>query len=470
MESKAQFDYNPDIKKTHNLILGLQFQKAQNFITSNENENNGLWIWLKAQKCFIENLSKTETNKTDSTIDILNLCIINLTKYESNNPYFDYSLADIYLYKSFLQLNQENYLSALQNFYKAKRHVENLIIDHPSFEASKKQQLIIQAATNYVKNYFNTSYKLETTTLNSIQTSSDNNKIIDRELKIILPLISYASNETSSINKDHFRWLTNDYFKIGPLEAFTYSFVMSKQQNYNSQLKALSYSDSVEFLNRFNYLNLMYGTALLNKMDSNGVLKLNNYILNNKSTNGNAYANLKCAWFYFIKPNHEKHKQYISKINLNKSYKLNIDKQAMQEISIMNQWKPELIKSRMLFDAGEYHESMTILLQDKTKISSYNENQKLEYAYRLARNYQMLQENESALRFYKIVIASNLDSKYYYPSYSAYNCGMINAKTKNYKLAEFYFKLCLNLDAPIYKKTIHSKAKMALENLSNQLK
>jgi predicted negative regulator of RcsB-dependent stress response len=122
-----------------------------------------------------------------------------------------------------------------------------------------------------------------------------------------------------------------------------------------------------------------------------------------------------------------------------------------------------LLKSRQLFDAGEYQKSLNILLSiNKETLNSVD--QKIEFLYRLARVYDSLEQPQKALTLYQKVIDTGL-SHLYFVSYSAYCQGNIYAQLGQKQDALKTFSLVKGLNQGEYKNSIEVKTRFAIETL-----
>ncbi len=179
-----------------------------------------------------------------------------------------------------------------------------------------------------------------------------------------------------------------------------------------------------------------------------------------------SYTYLKLSWLYLLKKQPAEFKKCLHKIQDLTTSTTDEDQQAKYEIIHANDWNQGLIKSRLLFDGGNYSQAIIELLHMKTELPQFTEGQKLEYAYRLARSYDKLGDYEKAIRFYQMVAGSDLQSTFYYPSYAAYFLAQIYIKLQKPHEAKAYFNTCLKKDSPIYKSEIHRKAKDGLLKLN----
>ena len=124
-----------------------------------------------------------------------------------------------------------------------------------------------------------------------------------------------------------------------------------------------------------------------------------------------------------------------------------------------------LFISRLLFDGGYFEKSIDIL---KTgNISDYrNTEDRCEFYYRYARNYQSLSDYEDAIDFYYKVIEISGSEEFYFWGNATLNLGHIYTKKRSYAQAREYYKLALKYNGDSYQNSIKTEAKAGLKKIS----
>ncbi|MFV7789199.1 hypothetical protein, partial [Enterococcus faecium] len=104
-----------------------------------------------------------------------------------------------------------------------------------------------------------------------------------------------------------------------------------------------------------------------------------------------------------------------------------------------------LLKARLLNDGG-YLTDAYKLLSGKTDDDFPKEEEKLEFAYRVARILDDLNKPDDAIRNYLIAIRIGENRKEYYAARAALQIAMIYENRNQKKLAISYYQKCLNMD------------------------
>jgi tetratricopeptide (TPR) repeat protein len=95
-----------------------------------------------------------------------------------------------------------------------------------------------------------------------------------------------------------------------------------------------------------------------------------------------------------------------------------------------------------------------------------NPNFKIEYSYRLARCFQALKNQSEAIKSFTTVLSQAKSTESYITCNTALQLGSIyEAQGKNTQ-AKSYYDLCLSINSPEYKNSLHQRAKAGLERLS----
>lgn len=459
----AGFEYTKAVEQCHQDILNLNFAEAKKKTQHANYIDNSMWHWLLAEYNFVHYLTQTPFQNPDEVLKIIDEAIDEIKRNETECAAYYGTLSDLFWYKCFIHFQQANYLATWTNYQHAKRQIKRLESEYSSSWEHKKHFIIEDLIHAQANKSLGLSYSISNKSaalIKSLDFSMPNRN--KRELEIIVPYLLYSLNNSPG----QLPWLNRNYYDTGPLENFSFVFTMAKNKNYDKQKQALQTAYENNWMEQLPYLQFLYGATLVNRSESAGAEMLQNFINAYPLYPGNSSARLKLSWYYLANAQLDAYKNTLEQITKLTDSDFYLDKQAIYEFRNLKNWTPELTKARLLFDAGDYGQSLKILLMNKNKVAAYNNSQRLEYSYRLARAYDMLGEAENAEKFYRMVIYSRQDNVYYYPAYAAYYAGLLHVN-KNMDKALSYFLYCLKLDSPVYKHAIHQKAKKASENLKN---
>lgn len=470
LPATAQFSYRNEEQNIQTQILNLTYPDDKPIVG---NPINGIRNWLEAYRDFVYQLTNNNDKTQEELHKSFDIQIQQIARLNDTSPYYHYCLSDIYLMKSYLYFIEGDYLHLVASFYKAQKHYHINFNRFPEFLPNNKHKLIDQAAIRWLSVNVLGSFA-ETDSYPELQNIKNkyiqgeffgSEKIVVRECNLLGLLFEASLENLTCLPNEQELQNMLVYAKSGPIETFAISMLFKKWGYYQHQLKILQPSDSMKYLQRMNILNLYYGIALQNQLDSNCENYVTTFIKTQWQNKYIAYAELKLACHYFLKGDSLTMAGCIEKIRTNTDLQTSEDRQAFYEVSHATDWSPEILKSRMLFDGGKYSLSAKILIDAKNRLTYFNPNQKLEYAYRLGRAYDKMGEFNHAITFYQMVINSGKESEFYFPAYASYYLAEIYLKKNETALAKKYLNVCLRMDSPIYKQTIHQKANDQLNRL-----
>ncbi|MFA6400241.1 MAG: tetratricopeptide repeat protein [Salinivirgaceae bacterium] len=469
-KSNAQFKYSDTEKSIHNAILELKCKSFPNPAGTNV---NGVINWLEAYHSFVNFKTTSQSILLDSVLTKIEIQKNKIEKLKADNPYYHYCLADINLMICYLYYENGNVLKSINAYWNAKKHNKTNEEKYPDFSLNQKHSLIFKATDDWVNsNVFGKKtesiefWKSEfQSSLNEAKSKFKESSVSYREIELAGFILPVLFGDISPERLPDISIPSPDFAKKGPLEAFTTVLIYNKVEQYQKNLKVLAIADSMRFNQRCNMLNLWYGIALLNNRSPSSVNYLQLFLKNQENNNQVTYARLKLSWYFLLTNQLKPADSLLALIRQSPISKVWTDQQAKYEAVHAVDWLPEIIKSRLLFDGGDYSNSINVLLSLKKSIHTFNQSQKLEYAYRLARAYHKVGEPSKAIPFYQMALNSNLDYEFYYPAYSAFYLGELFKNSNESSFAIKYYNKCLQLDSPIYKAEIHRKAKTEKENL-----
>ncbi len=464
----AQFSYSLKVQEAQNTILDLDFEKYKTIRNTFSIDEKGLEHWLNSYKTFIEYKTTNKKLNSDSVLNVISENEDLLYKIGQKDAMYYYCLADINFMLCLFYFENNELLKSLSKYLAAKKQIENYQSSYPEFSFQGKHKLLMFTINNLISRQLSWGNEQSKSTYSDYlelywQYSKTGNEVYMREIKLIsIFLTNFQFNiEPKRVIQDF--QITPEYSGIGGLETFASSVKYQKADDYILQLDILSNANDLGYFINLNVLNLQYGIALINQQNDSAIIFLQKYLSNQKTNKFRSYAQFKCSLYYFINRDLQKTDSLHELIQQSSNHASNEDIQAKYEVSHSHEWLYELVLARIFFDGGEFKKSAKVLLDSKDNISNYSSQQKLEYSYRLGRIYHKLNDLDKASRFYIMVIYSDLDSEYYYPAYSAYYLAEMYEEQCNFEKAKYFYALCIELDSPIYKASIHKKANQRLK-------
>lgn len=169
----------------------------------------------------------------------------------------------------------------------------------------------------------------------------------------------------------------------------------------------------------------------------------------------------KLSWCYYLQGNFAKAEEIRKRILQKGATNSDADKQALKDAKSGKWPNMLLLKARLLSDGG-YHNEAAGLLQGKTEDDFVPEEEKLEFAYRVARIYDDLGREDDAIRNYLIAIRMGEHRSEFFAARAALQIGQIYEKRGQKALAIQYYQQCLDMEDHEYKDSLDQKAKAGI--------
>jgi tetratricopeptide (TPR) repeat protein len=169
----------------------------------------------------------------------------------------------------------------------------------------------------------------------------------------------------------------------------------------------------------------------------------------------------KLSWCYYLQGNQARAQEVRKNILTRGATDSDADKQALKDAKSGTWPNVLLLKARLLSDGG-YNNEASGLLHGKTEDDFTKEEEKLEFAYRVARIYEDLGRPDDAIRNYLIAIRLGKTRKEYFAARAALQTGQIYEKRGQKALAISYYQECLNMEDHEYKNSLDQRAKSGI--------
>ncbi len=169
----------------------------------------------------------------------------------------------------------------------------------------------------------------------------------------------------------------------------------------------------------------------------------------------------KLSWCYYLQGNMAKAEEARKNVLLKGSTESDADKQALKDAKLDKWPNILLLKARLLSDGG-YHNDAAALLKGKTENDFIKPEEKLEFAYRMARIYDDLGRDDDAIRSYLVAIRLGENRKEHYAARAALQTGQIYEKRGQKSSAITWYQRCLDMDDHEYKNSLDQRAKSGI--------
>jgi tetratricopeptide (TPR) repeat protein len=200
------------------------------------------------------------------------------------------------------------------------------------------------------------------------------------------------------------------------------------------------------------------GYAFLNQLNYAGAQQ--EFALFVRSFRGKFYvkdAYEKLSWVAYLQGDMKAASFYQNEVVRKGSLITEADKLA-SENALLGIWPNDLLlRARLLSDGGYQREAIRVL-SGKTSNDFNSQTDRTEFVYRLARVYDLLEEDELAARYYQSAIDKGRNLPAYFASRAALQLGLLSEKKGDYSKAVGYYTECLDMDDHAFKNAMDQKA------------
>ncbi len=169
----------------------------------------------------------------------------------------------------------------------------------------------------------------------------------------------------------------------------------------------------------------------------------------------------KLSWCYYLQGNIALAEQARKNVITKGATDSDADKKALKDAKAGTWPNLMLLRARLLNDGG-YHTDAAKILQGKTENDFAKEEDKLEFAYRMARIYDDLGRSDDAIQAYLVAMRLGKNRKEYYAARAAVQIGQIYESRGQKALAIAYYQKCLDMDDHDYKDSLDQRAKSGI--------
>ena len=473
----ANFDFNSNCLKAYQLIFELKLNAAKQVIAAEKkvHPKNAIVPLLENYVDYFHLITVESKQDFDRLKDEKSRRLDQIEDDDSSSPYYLYAQAEINLQWALLRGRYGEFFTAAREIKKANSQLLENTKKFPGFHLNAKGLGLINV---FLGNLPDGMLK---STLSTFGIKGDVQKglvMLDR-LAQNLPRSTYEPFYEEVVF--YYSYVMSDvvhapdaYAKTmkytaripdsSLLKSYLQAYVCLRNAHNDEAITILGNRPSGDAYQAFPYLELLMGTAKLNKLDYSAAANFKKFLALNKGVNHIKDANLHLSWIALLNGDTGSYNGYIAKVKASGYTYNEKDKQALNESA-----SPPiavLLKARLLFDGGYYTKAAAVLAE--VNPGSYQAlKDKAEYYYRSGRVFDALDKDDLALQNYENSITNGRKLKYYYAATSALNMGKIYAKKKNIAKAKESFNTAINMKNHEYENSIEAQARDGLRKLNN---
>lgn len=474
----CNFDWNANCKQAYSDIIQLKFKSGALKIELEKQTNpqnklpfliedyiDYLKIQIGEEKSDFENLKDNKHTRMEM-----------LKKGDQKSAWFLFSQAEVHLHWAANRMKFKEFLGAAYEIKKAYTLLEENNKKFPSFLPNKKSLGLLHTLIGSVPDNYkwilsiigmDGSVELGMNELESVIENAKNQ--VEYSYLLEETYFYYAFLKMNLQNDKEGLLVVLDEIKNSEylILNFTASRIATKIGDNDLAISILENRKQEEEHYPFLYLDLLIGEGKLNKLDLSAKKYFENYLANFNGENYLKSAYMKLSWIYFLEDDFDNFQLSQQRINDVGTDLIDADKEAQKEFEIKFIPNQQLLKSRLLFDGGEYEKSLIKLKEIENTSFFSNGKFNIEYHYRSGRINEKLGNIEQAKKDYKKTIDIGSTQKYYFASNSALQLALIYENEKKLIEAQKYFLTCIEMENHEYEQSIEQKAEAGLNRISN---
>ena len=473
LSAQQQYNWNDNVQTIYESITSLRIPEARKLIAIEKLKSpNNLAYALLDSYADLYQLFFNESTSDYNTLYPQFEKRINLLKAgPKNSPFYLYSLGLLHLHKAVAAVRFDRNWDAALDFRRAYFNFKDNSKLYPSFSPNNLYfglltTLVGSAPTNYqwmlnLLGFNGNIVKGNELVLSYINSKDVYAKICLNEALLIYP---YLVMNFEGNTKKTFDFIEhNNYdFKKNHIHAY---MATNLYLNHQNTTKSLEIANGIEMTSA--YLNIPFwhyekGFAYFNQMKFD--LAQKEFLEFTSKFKGNFYIKdtyEKLSWIALLQNNMKQAIFYRNELLSNGSQTTDADKLAQQNANAGVWPNALLLKARILSDGG-FQKQALMILADKTTLDFSTPADRAEFSYRLARIYDIMGDQEQAIKFYKSTIQKGAELPDYFASRAALQIGLIFEANKKFKEAIEYYNICIAMKNHAFKNSMDQKAKSGI--------
>lgn len=477
--NSQHYDYNKRCQRAHQLLLERELAKASDLLQKEETKQSDNLIpeYLYHYRDFLRLYMYGDDQLYEKVDDRVGERIDQLKKGPESSPYHDFTIAEVNLIWSLLQVRKGDYFAAGMDLYQAYNSYESTTEKFPEFLPAQRMLVAIKGMVGTLPSSYQWIMK-RFGIRGGLQQALDQYPGIIKELRQKPglkafhreSLIIYSYMQLHLMDAPEKAWqtiqeATKDH-KQNPLSALLRANMALNMQKAETTLSVLDRFKTEKA--PIPYLNYLIGSALLYDLQPRSRHFLDAYIQNFQGGTYVKDSYLKMGWSGLLKGDIKYYEKCRKKLKSEGSTVRSVDEQALEEANHYDKSNRYLLKARLAYDGGYFQKALEVL-QSHTKptIGDDPDLESLEYYYRLGRIHQALDHDRQALETYAELrhLAPGKRKHYYLPA-AVLQSGLIYEELGHNQKAKTAFQKMLNFDGYPYEKALSQKAKAGLKRLN----
>jgi tetratricopeptide (TPR) repeat protein len=473
VHAQKVYDFNSTCQQAYQEITKLKMNSGLALLekAKQQNPDNLIPVFLESYIDFYTLLFNEDPKDYQTRYPHFTAQIDQLEKGPRSSPFYNYCLSVMRIHRAAISIKFGNTWDAGWDFRKGYLLIRENKKQFPNFIPNDLPYGALEAAVGTMPNGYKWIASLfgirgsVTEGMKKVRGFVNSNdsyaKILFNEAAFVYPYLAfYIENkkaEALSFVQEHKLDLVNNH-----LHAFmAANLAINNQQSEYAKNILLNRNHSKDYL-KVSFWDFEMAFVKLYHLEIQEAAQYMEYFL--ARFKGKFYvkdAYMKLSWCYYLEGNMTKAEEARKNILTKGATETDADKKALKDARSGLWPNALLLKARLLSDGG-YHGEAAALLQGKKEDDFSKEEDKLEFAYRVARIYDDMGRTDDAIRNYLIAIRLGQYRKEHYAARAALQIGQIYESRGQKALAITYYQKCLDMGDHDYKDSLDQRAKSGI--------
>jgi hypothetical protein len=479
VNAQLQYQWNDKVQQTYDAITSLKIPEARKSIALEKKSAPGnlSLSLLESYADFYELFLNEDASEYEKIYPQFEKRIQLFESGPKNSPYYLYCLGLAHLHKSLSALRFDKNWEAALDFRKAYMLFKENRKAYPNFTPNDVYFGIMSTVVGtipkgyqWMANILGMTGKISegnAMVLKYINSNDEYSKRCRNEALFVYPylIMNFEGNQKKAFA---FIESTPYDFKKNQMHAYMAANLYLNHQQSNKALNIVQQMENSDAYLPLPFWNLELGYAYINELKFDKAQKsLTDFVQNFKGKFYVKDAYERLSWIAYIQGDMKKAEAYRANVLRMGNQITDADKQAYQSAKKGGWPNPILLKARLLSDGG-YQSQALNMLAGKTSNDFTADADKTEFAYRLGRIYDLMNQDELAIRFYKSAIEKGEHQPEYFAARAALQIGMIYESQRQFSKAVEYYHQCIEMKDHAFKNSLDQKAKSGIQRCVKQ--
>ena len=476
--AQGQYDYAQRCVDAHMEVSALRFEKAIKLLEEEHRQNpeNVVPVMIAGYKDFLSIIVSEDEEIFDSLYDLRSGQFRKLREGDKDSPWYNYSLARLYLQWAFARVKFGSYFNAARDIRKSYFLLQENQEAFPGFLPNNiglgiMHALIGTIPDNYrwIANVFSMRGSVEQGRRELLQVMYSAEEegypfLLDEALFFLsfIELNLQADSEKAGELLPFYKHMADSNLML----IFSKSRILMQTGRNDRAIDLLTDRPEGSAYFPFHYLDYLTGQAKLNRLDTDAGKYFIMFTTNFKGASYVKSAYQRLAWSALLQGDRGLYEEYMGKVVSYGDDFTDGDKLALRNAIDGDVPNICLLKARLLFDGGYYARADSVLALTECLLNT--DKDQIEYPYRKGRISHARGDLEDAIRWYLRTIEIGEDKQFYFAANAALKMALIYESSGDYDRAAEYFQWCIDMPKREYRTSLDQKAKAGLNRLEDK--